>query len=90
MPSDNIKEIMVNGKYPSYAWPGGYPLFYLCKDGGILCPDCANKEIALTDDIDDPQWYIVGYDINYEDESMYCDHCNKHIISAYGNDGEEA
>lgn len=86
MPSENIKKVMEDGKYPAYAWPGGYPLFYLCKDGGVLCPDCANKEIELTDDPDDPQWYIVAYDVNYEDENMYCDHCNKHVVSAYGDD----
>jgi hypothetical protein len=27
------------GKIPSHAWPGGYPLYYITKDGGVLSPD---------------------------------------------------
>lgn len=27
-----------------YAWPGGYALFGICDDGGILCVDCMKKE----------------------------------------------
>lgn len=89
------------GNFDSYAWPGGYPLFYLCADNGVLCPDCANnnKEVYLSSDdvtkeqkeerYDDPQWHIIAVDINYEDESMYCDHCGKHIVSAYGDDDQE-
>ncbi|MCK9600950.1 MAG: hypothetical protein M0R06_18050 [Sphaerochaeta sp.] len=62
-----------SGQLMSHAWPGGYPLYYLCKDG-VLCPDCA------TDD----QWLIVGVGINYEDTALYCDHCQELIESAYG------
>ena len=28
-----------SGKLMAYAWPGGYPLYYVCKDGGVLCPE---------------------------------------------------
>lgn len=88
------------GGFDYYAWPGGYPLFYLCADGGILCPKCANenKEVYITSDdktseekenrFDDPQWHVIAVDINYEDTTMYCDHCNAHIVSAYGDDEE--
>lgn len=75
-----------NGEFPYYTDLGGYPLFYLCADGGVLCPKCANENKDLTNDPDDPQWFIIAYDINYEDETMYCDHCNDHIVSAYGDD----
>ena len=73
------------GQYPAYAWPGGYPIFYLCADNGVLCPVCANKNQHL-DNADDPQWHVVAMDINWEDEDMRCDNCNEHIQSAYGND----
>ena len=73
---------------PAYAWPGGYPIFYLTADNGVLCSDCANmavhEEIAF--DFSDKQWYLIDYDINYEDECLYCDHCGDHIESAYGDD----
>lgn len=77
--------------WEKWAWPGGYPIYYVCKDGGILCPDCANKEIALTSDPDaDDQWNIVDLDINYEDPHLTCDHCNKFIGSAYADEINES
>lgn len=30
-----------DGTLQSYAWPGGYPLYYLDKGNNVLCPDCA-------------------------------------------------
>lgn len=74
-----------NGELESYAWPGGYPIYYLCEDGGILCPDCARqaeKEGLSTPD--NPQWHIVGAEVNWEDAHLNCDHCYKRIESAYG------
>jgi hypothetical protein len=32
-----------DGKLPAYAWPGGYPIVYMARDNGILCPRCANE-----------------------------------------------
>lgn len=75
-----------SGKMQSYAFPGGYPLYYVCKDGGTLCPDCAaSKESreATPDCPDDAQWYLVGAECNYEDTALFCDHCGKRIESAY-------
>lgn len=71
---------------PKYAWPGGYPIFYVTEDNALLCPDCANgKNGSLASkDSDDKQWRIVGSDINYEDDMMFCEHCSKKIESAYG------
>lgn len=75
-----------SGTFDKYAWPGGYPIYYLMADSGILCADCANKEtklIAQADDTNDKQWQIEGRDINWEDPNMFCDHCSKRIESAY-------
>ena len=69
------------GKLVSYAWPGGYPVFYFDTDNDTLCPDCANKEGMSTE--------VVASDVNWEDESLYCDDCSKQIHSAYGEDEEE-
>ena len=51
----NIPEIQKyredNGTLPAYAWPGGYPIYYVLADGETLCPACANREngsIAVT------------------------------------------
>jgi hypothetical protein len=73
-------------EWPSHAWPGGYPIYYVVADGGVLCPSCANQELYRTIDPDDDQFHIVASDINYEDQSLYCDHCNSRIDPAYGED----
>jgi len=80
------------GMLPAYAWPGGYPIYYLCADSGILCPNCANTEPAVRqadkepDCPDSDQWRIVAGDVNWEDDSLACDHCNQRIESAYAEE----
>lgn len=80
--------LMENGELQSFAWPGGYPLYYLCRDGGILCPSCANQNLsliraAIAEPGTDKQWEVIGADVNYEDGSLYCDNCSQRIESAY-------
>lgn len=79
--------LLESGQVQSYAWPGGYPIFFLCEDGGVLCPDCVNENRELIDSADssDKQWCIVAVEINYENELLYCDNCSKHVDSAYGD-----
>lgn len=77
-------------RYDHYAWPGGYPMYYLTADNGVLCPECANENADLTQgDPSDRQWHIVANDVNYEDPHLHCDHCNKRIESAYAEDEAE-
>jgi len=75
----------------SFAWPGGYPVYYVFADGGCICPKCANDNI---DDIDAANkgerrhnshggWAIDAFDVNYEDVDLVCDHCHKPIEAAY-------
>lgn len=67
-----------NGKLVSYAWPGGYPVWYITKDSLTICPDCANKV-----DTSDPP---IACDVNWEDSELFCDDCGKRIESAYAED----
>jgi hypothetical protein len=69
-----------DGKLPAYAWPGGYPLYYLSREGDTFCPDCANQADA------EPE--IVYYETNWEDEDLFCDGCAAQIHSAYGDDND--
>ena len=62
-------------EWPAYAWPGGYPFYYVTRDGGCLCPSCANENMNLTLDKDYDQWCIVAQEINYEDNDLQCDNC---------------
>ena len=68
-----------------YAWPGGYELFGICDDGGILCCDCMRQNYyqiayARKHKIDDG-WRVVTIDcaVNY-DSLTQCDHCYKVIV----------
>jgi len=71
-------------EYDAYAFPGGYPLYYITKDDGILCPACCNKNISRCAGGDDDQFLIVGCEINYEDKCLTCDECSQPIEAAYG------
>lgn len=76
----------------AFAWPGGYPLYLFTSDGGALCFDCARANLReITEEIRgnySTGWRVVGCDVNYEDQSLYCDHCSAPIPSAYGDDDE--
>lgn len=80
-----------NDRWPAYAWPGGYPLYYLCADGGTLCANCANGDNgseAYTGDYvpeKGKDWHMVSADIHWEGQPLMCDHCGAQIESAYGN-----
>ena len=76
-----------NGRCEKYVFPGGYPIYYICADGGILCPNCVDVERELIDSADecDRQWMVIGQEINYEDDQLYCDNCNKRIKPAYSD-----
>lgn len=79
-----------------YAWPGGYPLYWIMADGGACHFDCCKTERrymlqALKDKEDNnwpaKDWLPVALDINWEDQSLTCDHTGKRIESAYGEEG---
>lgn len=72
---------------PAFAWPGGYPLYYLFRDGGVCCPTCANDnvdQIAWERVNSHGGWALAGVEANYEDDHLNCDHCGCRIESAYG------
>lgn len=86
-------DIILNeqGEFDAYAWPGGYPIYYICEDGEALCPKCCNENkelIAEAEEYLDRQWQIVGRDINYEDPDLYCAHCCERIESAYAEEDQ--
>lgn len=78
-----------SGAMRAYAFPGGYPIYYLAKDCGVLCPECAGLPECAQATPDDSQWYLVGADCNYENPALHCDHCSKRIESAYCEEAEE-
>jgi hypothetical protein len=70
-------------KVAHHAFPGGYPLFYYVEsDDGQMhsCPSCVNQNKV------GKAVKICEGHINYEDESLTCDVCEKRIESAYGGE----
>lgn len=67
---------------------GGYEkfIYFITADGAALAIDTVLNEFSKVDFNDeyDPQWYIIGYDVNYEDEDLFDGHTNQKIESAYG------
>lgn len=75
----------------AYAWPGGYPLYFVTADGAALSFKAAKAERrnileAIRDNDARSGWRICGVDVNWEDTDLTCDHTNEKIESAYGND----
>lgn len=78
-----------------YAWPGGYPLYFITADGAALSWQAAIDEQTLIRDsiitykypaYNSDGWRVIAIDINYEDTELYCDHTGVKIESAYGED----
>lgn len=75
-----------DGKLSSYAWPGGYPLYYLDGENAVLCPDCANK--METDSGWDDSQKAESVNANYEDTDCQCEQCYQYINPAYMTEAE--
>jgi hypothetical protein len=66
-------------KVDHFAFPGGYPLFYFVRsDDGEFhsCPSCVNQHRV------GKNAKLSGY-INWEDESLTCEVCEKTLEPAY-------
>jgi hypothetical protein len=87
---ETVTDMKATLRHGPYAWPGGYPLFFVTNDGGAICFACGRSEFrCIADSIRtecSDGWRVMGCDINYEDSSLYCDHCGKPIESAYGEE----
>lgn len=81
-----FEEILKRG---AYAWPGGYPTYFVMRDYEVISFEAAMKEkelilAALKEPGTDKQWEIVSQQINWENDALYCAHTDKRIESAYG------
>lgn len=87
---DSINSIKSIIREP-YAWPGGYAKLLVMHDGEFLCADCTKENYRLilraTKDRDRYSgWQAIGTDIYWEGSPTYCAHCNKELLSEYGDD----
>ena len=72
----------------AWAWPGGYPQFFITHDGEALSFEVAKAERrniieSLASNLRDG-WRVVAVDINWEDTELRCAHSGELIESAYG------
>lgn len=79
MTSDEIKEAIRQ----KYAWPGGYQLYAVCSDGGILCTACMRQELhqilRSTRTGASDGWCIEAIEYADAGEPESCDHCGDSI-----------
>ena len=72
-----------DGRSPAYAWPGGYQMVYITRDGLNICPACANSDHGSEDPVVAGDVYWEGPDLECEDTAG--DGCIGTIPSAYGD-----
>ena len=78
---------------------GGYPIFSVMADTGIMCPKCVKENrgtiyvnTRLTHRKDhlryraDKWWTLDCTEVNWEDPELFCDECSERIPSAYAED----
>jgi len=85
---ENTSRLLATLRNGAYAWPGGYPMYFITYDGGALSFASVKENLreiigALRSGNRLCGWYIIGCEINYEDADLYCAHSNERIESAY-------
>lgn len=83
----DLKNALRNGPY---AWPGGYPLYFVSTDGEALSFEAVRDNYrqvlwSMRHNVNDG-WNIVAVDVNWEDPDLTCEHTGKRIECAYGGD----
>lgn len=86
---DTVAQFKATLRNGAFAWPGGYPLAFLCDDGATLCFGCARKESrqimpAIAARLRDG-WRVVACTIDNEaNDSDYatCEHCGESVDMA--------
>lgn len=71
----------IDGRYPAWAFPGGYPIVYQTEQGAMICASCVNKDPMIQELIDDRVVHIIGHPIE-------CDNCKDIIESLFGPEDE--
>lgn len=87
----NVSDFRKAYRSGPYAWPGGYPVYFITADGEALSFKAAKeqrREIleAIATRATSSGWCVCAADINYEDGSLFCAHTNERIPSAYAED----
>ena len=84
----NTTDLKVALRAGPYAWPGGYPTYFIAADGEPLCHNCVKQNFKqVVQEHNNPtrhdQFRVIGQEINHEDTHLYCAHCEQPIETAY-------
>jgi hypothetical protein len=82
---ESVADMKATLRAGAYAWPGGYELFFITRDGGAICFDCARKAFRLICDSirngHSDGRRVVACDIaEYYEDGLACDHCGRDIV----------
>lgn len=88
MTIQEFKQALRNGPY---AWPGGYPIYFVTADGDALSFKAAKENSrlimrAIRDGENTGGWRVIGSQVNWEDNDAYCAHTGEKIECAYPDD----
>ena len=87
---DTTLQLRATLRAGAYAWPGGYPLYFVASDGEALSFESVRENYAQcaraihTPGCGASGWRIVGCAVNWEDNMLLCAHSGELIESAYG------
>jgi hypothetical protein len=90
----NAAELKATLRAGGFAWPGGYPMYFVMADGEAISFKTARANLrellaAIANPSPHDSWRVYGCEINYEDGDLYDAHTNERIESAYAEDKEE-
>lgn len=91
---NDTHELRASLRAGAYAWPGGYPMYFVTADGAALSFDSVRecyREVSqsIRDGAMGDGWHVVGCAVNWEDDDLYCNHSGKCIPCAYPPDIED-
>lgn len=62
---------------PKFAWPGGYEIGYVTKNGDLFCARCAREEVLYDNRSLKPEPYTFTAGVmEYDEEEVFCSGCN--------------
>jgi hypothetical protein len=80
----DLKQALRNGPY---AWPGGYPTYFIACDGEALSHAAVKAALRQVywamSHRDSGGWRVIGAAINWEDNHLTCAHTGERIPCAY-------
>lgn len=83
----SVAEFKATLRAGRFAWPGGYPMYFMMSDGESMSFESARREfrqiVEAIQNKSSDGWRVVACDINYENGDLFCCHSGERIESAY-------